>query len=209
MKLLFLCLAAFGAMLAFIRWGGPFFHLETQCRRLPLWQGGCFVLVCLLLFSQPETAPRPLLCALFLVLIPAGFEDARRHIIPNRLVLLGLALALPALAWDVSRIGFAQAVAFYGLGFLAGLLPLGLLSYFFPAAMGPGDAKLMAVAGCFLGLRQALLATALAFVAAGLFAAGGLLLRRLERRSKIAFAPWLTIGVLGALYYDRVVRLLP
>lgn len=100
---------------------------------------------------------------LLLVLFAAIWFDVRERRIPNRLVVLGMAVAT---AMGVVSGGLSGLMtALLGLG--AGLLPL--LPFFVFRLVGAGDVKLMAVVGAFTG------APALAPITFYVFIAGGLL----------------------------------
>jgi prepilin peptidase CpaA len=99
-----------------------------------------------------------------LLVIATAAIDVRSQRIPNRLVWLGLALAL---ATHAARSGI-EGLANAGLGFAAGfaiLLPMYLMR-----ALGAGDVKLMAMVGAFLGPIGALSAALLTLLAGGVLA---------------------------------------
>jgi prepilin peptidase CpaA len=105
------------------------------------------------------------------ILAAAVYTDLRSHRIPNKLIVLGLILAV-----------IFQLVAngAYGLlfGFLAALLGLGCFMPFYALrAMGAGDVKLMAVVGLFTSPRGVLFAIVLSLLAGGLCALGYLIWR--------------------------------
>lgn len=62
--------------------------------------------------------------------------------------------------------------------------------------LGLGDVKLAVVIGAAMGIERGLTALALAFVVGAIVGGLGLALGYFERRTRIAFAPYLTLGVL-------------
>lgn len=123
---------------------------------------------------------------LLLVLAWAIREDAIRNVIPNKLNLAAILVALGASYLDGGVHGFGASVA----GALVGgavLAPFYLLG-----GMGAGDVKLMAASGAFLGPSNALLAAALGIVFGGVVATAIVLWRLSQPRP-----------VFGALCVDR------
>jgi prepilin peptidase CpaA len=104
----------------------------------------------------------------------AVFFDLRARKIPNKLILLGLALGF-GLASLQETTGLMDALAGFGIGF-AVFLPLYVLRIF-----GAGDVKLMAVVGSFLGVTGTIGAMLSGLVAGGVLTIGyGLYLGRLR-----------------------------
>jgi len=148
--------------------------------------------------------PDPLLLAktLFFVslLIVATFTDLEHMLIPNRLILAGLAGGA-VFALLVPQPGLVSALA--GAAACGGLLLL--LAVASRGGMGGGDVKLAAVIGLFLGLPLGLLAL---FVASLLGSVAGLALRcggALGRGEPIPFGPFLALGAAVALFWGRAV----
>lgn len=130
------------------------------------------------------------------LVVTAAAIDLEHGIIPNRLVLSGLALGVPLAAWS----GLPR-LADGAVGLLAaGGLFFGV-SLAYPGGMGGGDVKLAALIGWYLGWRLALVGllfavTLGALVGLGLIAAG-----RRRRQDTIPFGPFLAAGALFALYF--------
>lgn len=66
--------------------------------------------------------------------------------------------------------------------------------------LGMGDVKFAALMGVFTGFPGWFIAAGLASLFGLLFAAAGLLTGRLDRNSRIPFAPFLTLGSIGAYF---------
>jgi leader peptidase (prepilin peptidase)/N-methyltransferase len=145
---------------------------------------------------QGSLAESVLRGALVLVLVPCAVIDVRRRIIPNRITGPAAVAALVlGLALDAGR----EPERLLWAGIAGGFLLLAALAY--PAGMGMGDVKLVAVMGLFLGapvfvaLFVALLANALAGVA--LIGRHGV---HAARKATLPFGPFLAVGgVLAAL----------
>lgn len=132
------------------------------------------------------------------ILLTASLVDLHDKIIPNELVLFGLAAGLLLLfIAPYPQKSWVEALAGAGAGF--GVLLL--LALIVRGGMGLGDVKLAAVIGLFLGIRWVGMGLVLAFIAGGLV--GGLLLlfRVLGRKDSIPFGPYLALGALITVLY--------
>lgn len=124
--------------------------------------------------------------------------DLERQVIPNTLVLSGLAGWLPLwlLAQPLS-LGEALGGLVLGAGFF--LLP----ALVFPQGIGGGDIKLAGVMGLYLGWRLTLVALLLAVFAGAAVAVGLLVTGRKRRTEAIPFGPFLVLGGLAALFWGE------
>jgi len=94
------------------------------------------------------------------------------------------------------------------LGALAGAAPLFIIDRFVMLTLkkdgfGFGDVKLMAVAGLFLGWRLTLVSFFFAFMLGGLIMGFLLAIKRVEKGSYLAFGPYLSAGVLLAMWFGE------
>jgi prepilin peptidase CpaA len=108
------------------------------------------------------------------LLTTAVLIDMRRHQVPNWLSLGGTVLAL---GLYIALLGFGTDGLLTGLGGWAVGLAV-FLPFYLMGGMGAGDAKLMAMAGTFLGPLDALLAAGLGLGAGSLMGLAVLLYRR-------------------------------
>ncbi len=129
--------------------------------------------------------------------------DARTHRLPNRIVLPTLFLLLLAAVADAVVTADAAAL---GRGLLGALVLGGFyaaLRLLSRAGMGGGDVKLALVIGLVLawhGWGAFLLGAVSAFVLGAVYALVLLSAGRADRRTRIAFGPWMIAGaVLGVL----------
>ncbi|MGE0795136.1 MAG: A24 family peptidase [Acidimicrobiia bacterium] len=145
----------------------------------------------------------PAFLVLAACLVAVSFIDIERFLVPNRVLVATLVLAVPLLVaaaavddrWDdLGRAGIGALLAF------GSLLLLNLLN---PRYMGMGDVKLAFVLGLFLGWLG------LGLVAVGLFlgfvlgSVGGLALIAAgirTRKDHIPFAPFLAAGTMVAVF---------
>ena len=145
------------------------------------------------------------------VLIAVFFIDMDRRIIPNELVVVGLAGGAALFAYNI----FRPAADIYGDGRgwtpLAGLLSgsgllylialLGGLIFGTDSAIGMGDVKLMAPVGLFLGWKLCLEALFISVVLSGM---AGLLLvlsRRKKKSDSIPLGPFIAAGTFTAVMW--------
>jgi leader peptidase (prepilin peptidase)/N-methyltransferase len=150
---------------------------------------------------------------LFSILIPVAFIDLKHMIIPNGLVLTGLAGGAAVFLYHI----FYRPYALYGselwyaplLGMLSasGILfviaAVGILIYKDDIGMGMGDVKIFLPIGLFLGWKLSLLALFIAVLLAGIVGVILLILRVFNRKSAIPLGPFIVIatviiGLLGS-----------
>lgn len=134
--------------------------------------------------------------AFLITLVAVAAVDLRFHLIPNRLLLAGGAIVAPLSLLS----GFRQPVdAVAGMVIGGGLLFI--IALFARGGMGGGDVKLAALVGLALGLRQSMIALALAFVLGGLIGAALLLLRLRRGTDAIAYGPFICLGAAVSLLW--------
>ncbi len=86
------------------------------------------------------------------------------------------------------------------LGMLSGPVVFMAVRLFTKGKLGMGDVTFAAFTGVFNGFPGWFIATGLASLFGLLFAAAGMLAGRLDRNSRIPFAPFLTLGSVGAYF---------
>jgi leader peptidase (prepilin peptidase)/N-methyltransferase len=134
------------------------------------------------------------------VLAAVTLTDLERRIVPNKILLVGAALALAIAALGDPGSLPERAIAAAAAG---GLLFLAALAY--PRGMGLGDVKLAATMGLFLGrdVAPAILVALLAGALVGLAMIGRE--GAAARKRAIPFAPFLALGgVVGLLAGDQL-----
>lgn len=128
--------------------------------------------------------------------------DARTHRLPNRIVLPTLGVLIVLVIVEALMTGDAGRM----LRALLGALVLGAFYAVMHLAsrqgMGGGDVKLAAVIGLVLawhGWWTLLLGSAAAFLLGALYALVLMLMRKVERTTRIAFGPWMILGAVLAI----------
>ncbi len=127
-------------------------------------------------------------------LVLAAIHDARTGFIPDRLS-IGACFVIVCLAGVGGTLPQTLLAA---VGTAAPMLLLYALTR--GRGLGFGDVKLAALIGAVLGLSLGYIALGLAFVVGAAICIIGLWLRRMHRGQEIAFAPYLAIGSLIALF---------
>jgi leader peptidase (prepilin peptidase)/N-methyltransferase len=140
---------------------------------------------------------------LFLLLIAVSFIDLDHQIIPDSLVIIG---AVVGLGMNIAGVetGFVDGL----LGALTGggtllLIALIALYGFKKEGLGGGDIKLMAMAGLYLGWRMTLLSLFLAVCAAAVAGVTLLALRKKKRSDAIPLGPFLSLGIVAAVFWGE------
>lgn len=182
----------FGAVAGSGGAGGCGHHSALRGTLLPSAVALLFALAAATSESGAEAALKGWLGLPFLL---AAATDLERRLIPNRLVLPFLLLAL-ALSWAWPARGPAAAAAGAAIGFGVLLVP-----YLLPGGgLGAGDVKFAALMGAVLGPANVLLALLLGVTAGGV-AALLLLAARRSRRQVMPYGPFLAAGALVALLW--------
>ncbi|NLW03055.1 MAG: prepilin peptidase [Clostridiaceae bacterium] len=167
---------------------------------IELLTGFVYVIVYLRYGISVETLA---LLYLFSILLAVFFIDLEHMIIPNGLVLLGMAggalvmvynLFVPFSLYQPSRwytplIGMVSAS-----GILFAIALVGLLIYRNDGAMGMGDVKLFIPIGMFLGWKLALLSLFISVMLGGITSIVLLVLKVVKRKSAIPFGPFIVAG---------------
>lgn len=131
-------------------------------------------------------------------LLIASFIDLAHMIIPDAVTLPGIAVGI-AIGLFPSSIGFANAVAGACLG--GGIFLLVTLLY--PAGMGGGDVKLIAMIGAFVGWQAVLVTIMLSAFCGALSGLTLILLGLRGRRDPVPFGPFLAVGGITAMLWGE------
>jgi leader peptidase (prepilin peptidase)/N-methyltransferase len=172
---------------------------EPISPRYPLVEAGTAVLCIGAVLAHSSVADIALSITLILIIVPAAVIDLEHRIIPNKLTMLGAALALV--------IGTALDPAGEPERLMAGVAAGGFLliaALAYPGGMGMGDVKLAGVMGLFLGsaVAPAILIALLSGVGVG-----ALVVARKGttegRKTAIPFGPFLAFGALMAVFVGQ------
>jgi leader peptidase (prepilin peptidase)/N-methyltransferase len=128
--------------------------------------------------------------------------DLEHHIIPNKIVYPGMALALIlSLLAQLGVVETEPGIVRAAIGGGAGLVLLLLPALVYRGGMGFGDVKLAALVGLVTGFPLVIVALFLAIVSGGMVAAILLLLKKKRWREGMAFGPFLSLGVMATLFW--------
>lgn len=118
--------------------------------------------------------------------------DIRKKEIPIHLILIGLISSFGVIIWQI----FEGTVSVIGVGvsFLPGLFFL-LISFITKEKIGYGDGLILIISGLILGFYQCFLGLCISLICSSVFALLLLVLHKVKRDSKLAFMPFLTIGI--------------
>lgn len=182
------------------------FLLHGKCRfchekipvRYPIVEalGGICAFICVLCFGFSLKAL--VIFAATMVLIAIALIDADTLEIPNGLILALMAAALAAI-WVFPQPGVIARL----IGAATVSLPMFLLNLVLKDSFGGGDIKLMVVCGFLLGWQQMLVGSFLALLLAGGYGAYLLLRHKKGRKDHIAFGPFISLGMVSALFFGR------
>lgn len=137
---------------------------------------------------------------IFALLGTIFFYDLKYQEIPDH---FSLPAVIIALTYNLSFSTIPQIEILAGTAILAAFFAIQfILSK--GKIIGGGDIRLGAVMGAFLGIKLGIAALALAYIAGGLFATYLLVSGRADRKTAIAFGPFLSAAtILIALYGDQ------
>lgn len=124
------------------------------------------------------------------ILLTVSYIDVRQGIIPNKFIYPAIAFALVAMFYSP---GWQSALLGGVVGTIFLIIPVILYG---PERAGIGDVKLCLFLGLILGFPSLVYALIISFVVAAIFALVGIASGKLNRKSTIPFAPFLTLGAL-------------
>lgn len=144
------------------------------------------------------------LTAFIMFSIPASVIDIKHKRIPDWIVFPGIAVLLGLRAFS-----FRDPTLKILLEMIAGSLILFGIRLSTKGKLGMGDVKFAALMGVFIGFPGWFIATGLASILGLVFASAGLASGKLNKSSKIPFAPFLTVGSIGAYFvnYDILLKI--
>lgn len=137
------------------------------------------------------------------LLIMVFFIDIDHRIVPDELVIAGLAGSVPVLIYNIvnpfriygdNKWWNPLAGILPGAGFLFLIVVFGLLLYKTDDAMGMGDVKIFIPIGIFLGWRMCIFCLFISIILAGFASLVLLLSGKKKRKDTIPFGPFIVIG---------------
>ncbi len=142
-------------------------------------------------------------CIFISLLLVIAFIDFDTHEVYRSTIIFGVVVGIIFLVLNYTLEGvlpwnnIVGALIGYGVIWLIVILTKG---------MGEGDIDIAMVCGLFLGLKGMVLNLFLAFVIGGIAATILLVLRKMGRKSEMAFGPYLALGgIITLLYGSRII----
>lgn len=129
-------------------------------------------------------------------LLAITFIDYDTMIIPNGLIIFALICAIINMLITPNF-----SVINHIIGIFVVSLPMMAINAIVHDSFGGGDIKLMAVCGLMMGWTNILLAMFIGILLAGSYAIFLIVTKRIDKKSHIAFGPYLCIGIFIALLY--------
>ena len=145
-------------------------------------------------------------CIFCSALILITFIDLDFQIIPDRITLPGIPIALiagsllmPDPFVGFSLLGFKASI----IGFLVGGGLFYAIAVLSRGGMGGGDIKMMAMVGALMGWKSVLLTTFVGSLTGAVFGIFIMIAQGKGRKTKIPFGPFLAVGSLVTLFFGR------
>ncbi|WP_432663227.1 A24 family peptidase [Wukongibacter baidiensis] len=135
--------------------------------------------------------------ALSSILLTVSIVDIRAKIIPDKVMILGIALGTVIMFLN-DNISFINALL--GLVVCGGIIAI--ISTITKGAVGMGDAKLFACIGLFLGLQNTLGVMVMATMLSGLTGLILLTFKVANRKTTIPFAPFISAAAIFIMVFN-------
>lgn len=135
------------------------------------------------------------LYGLFLILISAAIVDSKRRIVPNSLILIGLAFRIAIYIYEIIYIAEIKAILLNDfIGFTIGFVFLAIVSLVTKGAMGFGDVKLFGIIGCISGSFCTYSTLLISLILSTIFSLVAIGRKKMGRKDTFPFAPCIAIG---------------
>lgn len=181
----------------FITWKPHFLSKNIDPRKTGitewwLFTGSVLMLISFLVWKNPASVEEWTYFYLIMWLSHISVIDFRYQVIPNTLLILGLLAWLCLYYWNGNYTHLIACMVVLISGYVFNFV---IQKWKGKNGFGWGDIKLGMVLALFLGW-DIFLAFYLAVILGGILALFGLVIGKLERQSRISFAPFLLAGVL-------------
>lgn len=130
------------------------------------------------------------------LLIAVAAEDMRKKKIPDNFIICGAVLGIVRVL-TAGQYTTREAV----MGMIASTTVFFIILMLAPGSFGGGDVKLSAVTGFYLGAGLWIKSFVIAVMTAGIYVVYLVIKERRERKSEIAFGPFLCLGALIITWY--------
>ena len=135
------------------------------------------------------------LYGLFLILISAAIVDSKRRIVPNSLILIGLAFRIAIYIYEIIYIAEIKAILLNDfIGFTIGFVFLAIVSLVTKGAMGFGDVKLFGIIGLISGSFCTYSTLLISLILSTIFSLVAIGRKKMGRKDAFPFAPCIAIG---------------
>jgi leader peptidase (prepilin peptidase)/N-methyltransferase len=143
--------------------------------------------------------------AIFIILISIFIVDLEHRIIPDDFVFWGIFISVVYSLFIIPDSLFTSFLA----GFLSGLLLLIIFLLTKGRGMGLGDVKFAVLGGLIIGIKLFYVWLMLAFLTGGATGIILILVRKARFKSKIAFGPFLIVGLgLAILFGNAILKII-
>ena len=147
--------------------------------------------------------------SIFLIII--SLIDLDNLFIPNKLIFFGVIIGYLYFGFVgifLNSGNFILTISYNFISGLIGFLLLEIITFLISIvikkqAFGMGDSKYLFFLGSWLGLKGMLLSFALSIYVGGIASAFLLILRRITRKQKIPFGPYLSIGAYLVIFFGE------
>lgn len=135
------------------------------------------------------------------LLIIVFFIDLTHQIIPDGIILLGLAASIVWLVFHIGDVSWISGI----IGFLLGGGLFLLIALVTHGAMGGGDIKLMGMLGLYLGWEHILLITFFSFIIGAIVSMLLIFCKLKGRKDYIPFGPFIGIAALLSIFFGNAI----
>lgn len=189
-------------IISYILLGGKCSNCKTKISiRYPLVEALTALIYFVIYFYYGLTIETLLLLILFSIMIVLTFIDIDFQLLPNNLLIIALIpiLIFVYLQYSESLLnhligGIVMFTTFLFIGYI------GKLAYKVDS-MGMGDVKYAAMIGLFLGWKLGILAFVISFFSAAILIAVISIKRKIDRKQRLAFGPFLSLGCFVAFFW--------
>lgn len=134
---------------------------------------------------------------MIMILLAISMIDLDTMIIPDGLNVALLIISLALMYFNQQ--GIVESL----LGMICVSMCMIVLNLMITDSFGGGDIKLMGAAGIGLGWKKSLLAALIAIILAGSYSVYLLIQKKVDKKSYLAFGPYLSIGIVIAFIYGQ------
>lgn len=153
------------------------------------------------LYKNADTVGFIKLYGVLFIVLTCALIDLKRRIIPNELIIIGLAFRVGIYIYEVITLkGEIVSVLKTDLiGFCIGFVFLALVSLITKGSMGMGDAKLFGVIGLTCGAFCTYSTLLISLILSALFSVAAILLKKMGRHDSFPYGPCIAVGYVATI----------